>query len=83
MEDIYSMELHDIMYVGSSMYCRVPGGWVYSYSMGVCFIPYNNEFDVRPPNEPLHADHEQSTENHPPLCPHGNATNGLCDQCGR
>lgn len=31
----------------NTMLLRVPGGWVYSGTMGTCFVPYDNEFQPK------------------------------------
>jgi hypothetical protein len=28
---------------------RVPGGWIYQSMQGICFVPFNNEFQEQAP----------------------------------
>lgn len=47
----HSMKLDD-RYAPSlnSMVTRVPGGWIFESESGVCFIPFNDEFQPVDPN---------------------------------
>lgn len=36
-----------------SMVSRVPGGWIYGCEYGVCFVPFNNEFQEVNENDPF------------------------------
>ncbi len=49
--DIYSLKLHENLYLEDHKVLRVPGGWVYTYlggsydSVSSCFVPFSPEFE--------------------------------------
>jgi len=44
-QELYNMECGDRYYPdNNTAWFRVPGGWTYSNSQGVCFVPFSDEF---------------------------------------
>lgn len=43
-EALYRLKLGEVANFKDCCFSRVIGGWVYTSSEGVCFIPWNNEF---------------------------------------
>lgn len=43
-KSIYEIKLGEIAYVGPMEFFRVPGGWICVTVRGLCFVPYNNEY---------------------------------------
>lgn len=44
-KELYNLKICEYTGFDGVVYTRVPGGWTYECEKGVCFIPYNDEFN--------------------------------------
>ena len=45
-QDLYNMQLNEVIYMDYVNIRRVPGGWIYEYKHmdAAVFVPFHNEF---------------------------------------
>ena len=44
--ELYKMNLGDWIKLSGLEVLRVPGGWIFATPNGMCFVPFNNEFQA-------------------------------------